>query len=256
MFNPTALTRDASLIHWLYLFPHPSAHRHTATLFTFSLGKSVIFIYFMESQSLRRKKVTIFLSPSKFHGNVLIIIKGNILPVLICTLFLFIPSEHLVSPSSLPASCDMHYTDQCNGISGSLTAHLPFSFYPVSMPLGEFPQQVFPAALVRLMFPMSWSHSQLCILIETGTLPVSLSEIVFTPASLCFVLVIIGCSIALYILLYVIMPHLANAGWRKWPLNSQVTLQAAMEEGCYRGKLNFTSSSVTLMTMREGVDPV
>lgn len=84
------------------------------------------------------------LSPSKFHGNVVIRIKGNILPVLMCTLFLFIPSEHLVSPSSLPASCDMHYTDQCNGISGSLTAHLPLFLRSVHAP-GRIPSTGLPS---------------------------------------------------------------------------------------------------------------
>lgn len=93
------------------------------------------------------------------------------------------PLNTLFLPAPRPAPCDMHYTDQCNGSSGSLAAHLPFSFYPVSVPPGE-------NSLHRSSLPpwcgWSASDSQLRALIKTGYLPACASEFVFTsPASCC-----------------------------------------------------------------------
>lgn len=124
--------RDAGLIHWLHLFPWPPAHIPSIH-FNLYLRKAAISVRGVSKSKQRKGATSAFLS-SKFHWHVIITIKKNILPVLAGPAFSSSPLNTPFLPLLPACSCDMRYTDQRNGISGSLTAHLPFSFYPVSMP--------------------------------------------------------------------------------------------------------------------------
>lgn len=106
---------------------------HTPSfLRTFSLSLRKVAIAVHLSQSGEKGPPVLFFFPPKFHPHVIIRIKKeysayiNGRPLSLYPLW-----THRSSSSAV--SCDMRYTDQCNGISGSLAAHLPFSFYPVSM---------------------------------------------------------------------------------------------------------------------------
>lgn len=111
----------------------PYSNTHTPSFlrtFSLSLRKVAIAVHF--SQSGEKGPPVLFFFPPKFHPHVIIRIKKeysaciNGRPLSLYPLW-----THRSSSSAV--SCDMRYTDQCNGISGSLAAHLPFSFYPVSM---------------------------------------------------------------------------------------------------------------------------
>lgn len=111
----------------------PHSNTHTPSFlrtFTLSLRKVAIAVHL--SQSGEKGPPVLFFFPPKFHPHVIIRIKKeysayiNGRPLSLYPLW-----THRSSSSAV--SCDMRYTDQCNGISGSLAAHLPFSFYPVSM---------------------------------------------------------------------------------------------------------------------------
>lgn len=101
---------------------------HTPSfLRTFSLSLRKVAIAVHLSQSGEKGPPVLFFFPPKFHPHVIIRIKKeysayiNGRPLSLYPLW-----THRSSSSAV--SCD-----QCNGISGSLAAHLPFSFYPVSM---------------------------------------------------------------------------------------------------------------------------
>lgn len=124
---------------------------------------------------------------SILHRYVRIRIKMNILPVLMgCSLSLHPLWEPLfLPPRWLPRV--IHVT--LIGVMGALAfpLHIWFSLFTQHpRPPGGFPQQVLAAALLRLKLPSRGSRSQPWILIETGNLPVCLSDTVFpepVPAS-------------------------------------------------------------------------
>lgn len=121
------------------------------------------------------------------HRYLKIRIKMNILPVLMgCSLSL----HPLCAPLFLPPRWllrVMHVT--LIGVMGALVFPLQIWFSLFTQrprPPGGFPQQVLAAALLRLKLPTRGSRSQPWILIETGNLPVCLSDTVFpepVPAS-------------------------------------------------------------------------
>lgn len=176
--NPAALTQRCWLDSLAATFPTPWL-THADSVYSHKLDRAAAGTASWWLWALRATTI--------HHHSVKIRIKMNILPVLMgCCLSL----HPLCAPLFLPPRWllrVMHVT--LIGVMGSLVfpLHIWFSlFTQCPRPPGGFPQQVLAAALLRLKLPTRGSRSQPWILIETGNLPVCLSETVFpepVPAS-------------------------------------------------------------------------